>query len=183
MRIYDRPAWMGFSPGVRIAPRSRRPNRRWQIAAALASAHRGIYVSERASGSDADARSDPAGPRHGGCAIGGCPRSLRRACRTARHCRQPQLQSGWEHYERETAPYEVRRTRSRTESPHEHRARDYATRHRQERFLGGPHAHGARWTVSAMTPERWKRLEEIFHAARGRDSGARAEYVAERVPG
>jgi hypothetical protein len=30
----------------------------------------------------------------------------------------------------------------------------------------------------AMTPERWNRLEEIFHAARGQDSEARAAYLA-----
>src|SRR5262249_31117803 len=30
-----------------------------------------------------------------------------------------------------------------------------------------------------MTPDRWKRLEEIYHAARTRDSGERASYVAE----
>jgi dienelactone hydrolase len=29
-----------------------------------------------------------------------------------------------------------------------------------------------------MTPERWLRLEEIFHAARGQDPALRAEYVA-----
>ena len=29
-----------------------------------------------------------------------------------------------------------------------------------------------------MTPERWKRLEEIFHAARSQDFGVRAAYVA-----
>jgi eukaryotic-like serine/threonine-protein kinase len=30
-----------------------------------------------------------------------------------------------------------------------------------------------------MTPDRWKRLEEIYHAARTRDSAERAAYVAE----
>jgi dienelactone hydrolase len=30
-----------------------------------------------------------------------------------------------------------------------------------------------------MTPERWKRLDEIFHAARGRDGVDRAAYLAE----
>ena len=30
-----------------------------------------------------------------------------------------------------------------------------------------------------MTPDRWKRLEEIYHAARTRDSAGRAAYVAE----
>ena len=29
-----------------------------------------------------------------------------------------------------------------------------------------------------MTPDRWKRLEEIYHAARTRDSAERAAYVA-----
>ena len=29
-----------------------------------------------------------------------------------------------------------------------------------------------------MTPERWQRLEEIFHAARGQDAAARAAYLA-----
>src|SRR5262245_58605021 len=30
-----------------------------------------------------------------------------------------------------------------------------------------------------MTPDRWKRLEEVYHAARMRDSAERAAYVAE----
>ena len=30
-----------------------------------------------------------------------------------------------------------------------------------------------------MTPERWKRLEEIFHSARGQDPAGRAEYLVE----
>ena len=30
-----------------------------------------------------------------------------------------------------------------------------------------------------MTPDRWKRLDEIYHAARTRDSAKRAAYVAE----
>jgi len=34
-----------------------------------------------------------------------------------------------------------------------------------------------------MTPERWKRLEEIFHAARGRDAADRPGYLAEACGG
>ena len=30
-----------------------------------------------------------------------------------------------------------------------------------------------------MTPERWKQLDEIFHAAHGRDGADRAAYLAE----
>ena len=30
-----------------------------------------------------------------------------------------------------------------------------------------------------MTPDRWKRLEEIYHSARGRDPASRAEYLGE----
>jgi len=30
-----------------------------------------------------------------------------------------------------------------------------------------------------MTPDRWKRIESIYHAARGRSSADRAAYLAE----
>jgi len=31
-----------------------------------------------------------------------------------------------------------------------------------------------------MTPERWKRVEELYHAARARPSGQRAAFLADR---
>jgi len=34
-----------------------------------------------------------------------------------------------------------------------------------------------------MTPDRWRRLEEIYHSARSRDSGSRATYIAEACAG
>ena len=33
-----------------------------------------------------------------------------------------------------------------------------------------------------MTPERWKRVEELYHAARNRPSGERAAFLAEACP-
>src|SRR6266481_4574256 len=35
------------------------------------------------------------------------------------------------------------------------------------------------YPVPIMTPDRWKRLEEMYHSARGRDSASRAAYLAE----
>ena len=33
-----------------------------------------------------------------------------------------------------------------------------------------------------MTPERWKRVEELYHAARNRPPGERAAFLAEACP-
>ena len=33
-----------------------------------------------------------------------------------------------------------------------------------------------------MTPERWKRIEELYHAARNRPPGERAAFLAEACP-
>ena len=35
--------------------------------------------------------------------------------------------------------------------------------------------------MAHMTPERWKRIEELYHAARARPSGERAAFLAEAV--
>ena len=34
-----------------------------------------------------------------------------------------------------------------------------------------------------MTPERWKRIEELYHSALARESGERAAYLAEACAG
>ena len=34
-----------------------------------------------------------------------------------------------------------------------------------------------------MTPERWRQVTEVFHAARSRDAAARAEYLDDACAG
>jgi len=40
-------------------------------------------------------------------------------------------------------------------------------------------AHRAFFLLDRMTPERWKRIEEVYHAARARPEGERAAFLAE----